>query len=222
MIITIDGPTASGKGFIAKELARLFGMQYMDTGALYRAVGLLARDELGKDAVAAGAAWTQELVTQFVSRITYAYRAGSAHITIDGHDVTAQLRSPESDWYASHVSSVALVRDALREMQRSMGTLHDLVIDGRDCGTVIFPAADYKFFITASLETRVQRAHDDAARRASGMSRETVREAVMQRDMRDLLRPISPLRPAPDAIILDTTMLGKEAVMALVLGYIVR
>jgi cytidylate kinase len=220
MVITIDGPTASGKGSVAKAIAAQFNMDYMDTGALYRAMGLIAARELGRANVAAGKGWEDYTVFHWARRIAYRYRNGGAQISIDGVDVTNQLRTPESDWYASHVSSVTLVRKMLLRLQRSLAEKQDLVIDGRDCGTVVFPKAQFKFFLTASLDVRVARAHADTARKAQDMSIEDVRDAVLQRDMRDLLRTYSPLVPARDAVILDSTHLSQEAVEALVVGYL--
>ncbi len=220
MIITIDGPTASGKGSLAKAIAAHYDIFYLDTGLLYRAVGYLVSQEYTSEQVTNGIAWSEEHIARYVQRMVYTYAQGAARVLCDGSDVTPYLRTPIIDWYASHVSSVPLVRHALRGMQRALGAQHDIVIDGRDCGTVLFPHADYKFFITASLATRVARAHADTARRAAGMSVAECAEAVMMRDMRDLLRPISPLKPADDAIILDTSRLSLEACVILVLSYI--
>lgn len=220
MIITIDGPTASGKGSIAKAIAAHFKIFYLDTGLLYRAVGYLVAQEYTVEQVTAGISWNEQLVKKYVAAIEYKYQEGKAFLYQAGADITPQLRTPRIDWYASHVSSVSLVREGLRALQRALGEQHAIVIDGRDCGTVLFPCADYKFFITASLPVRVARAHADTARKAAGISAEECEQAVLMRDMRDLLRPISPLKPADDAIILDTSALGLEACVALVLSYI--
>ena len=220
MIITIDGPTASGKGSIAKALASQYAFFYLDTGLLYRSIGYLAHKEFTQEQVVKGDLWTDAVIAAYTEKIQYVYQDGQACIVIEGVDCTAQLRTPLIDWYASHVSSVPVVRHGLRALQRSLAQKHDIVIDGRDCGTVLFPHADYKFFITASLPVRVARAHADTARRAAGMSLADCEQAVLLRDMRDILRPISPLLPAPDAIILDTSSLGLEACVALVSFYI--
>jgi len=220
MIITIDGPTASGKGSVARAIAAHKGYFYLDTGLLYRAMGLLAARDFSREQVDRADFWTAELVERYKSRIRYWYAEDVAHVAIDDEEVTAQLRTPDIDWFASHVSSVPLVRMGLRAMQRDLGARYDIVIDGRDCGTVLFPQAEVKFFLTAGLEARVVRAHADTARRATGMTLAQVREAVLMRDMRDLTRPISPLKPAPDAIILDTSLLGREATTLLVLSYL--
>jgi cytidylate kinase len=220
MIITIDGPTASGKGSIAKALAAHKGYFYLDTGLLYRGLGYMTRESYNQYETAAAGFWSPELVAEYGARLSYSYSQGAAHVAVDGVDVTAELRTPSIDWYASHVSSVPVVRAGLRALQQELGRRHDIVIDGRDCGTVIFPHASHKFFITAALEVRVQRAHADKVRHAQAMPLHEIARAVMMRDLLDLSRPVSPLRPAHDAIILDTTLLGLEASIALVLGYI--
>jgi cytidylate kinase len=220
MIITIDGPTASGKGSIAKAIAAHAGYFYLDTGLLYRGIGYITRQSYNQYETAVGAFWAPELVAEYGARLSYSYEQGTAHVAVDGIDVTAELRTPSIDWYASHVSSVPMVRAGLRALQQELGRRHDIVIDGRDCGTVIFPHASHKFFITAALETRVQRAHADKVRHAHAMPLNEISHAVLMRDLLDLSRPISPLRPAHDAIILDTTMLDLEASIVVVLSYL--
>jgi cytidylate kinase len=220
MIITIDGPTASGKGSLAKAIASCKGYFYLDTGLLYRGVGYIVRESYNQYETAVGAFWTPELVASYSNRLTYRYEQGFAQVCIDGVEVTGDLRTPSIDWYASHVSSIPVVRAGLRELQQELGRRHDIVIDGRDCGTVIFPHASHKFFITASLEVRVLRAHADKVRHAQAMPLHEIAHAVMMRDLLDLSRPVSPLRPAHDALILDTTQLGLEASIALVLSYL--
>jgi len=218
--ITIDGPTASGKGSIAKAIASHFGFFYLDTGLLYRGMGFLALTQHSREELDQAGFWTESLVEVYRHRLTYQYAQGAAHLLVDGVDVTGKLRLPDIDWAASHVSSVPVVRAGMREMQKEIGSRQSVVIDGRDCGTVLFPLAAHKFFLTASFEVRVQRALADRNRRAGSMMPDEVRQAVIMRDLRDLSRPLSPLRPAPDAIILDTTGLGLEASTALVLSYI--
>jgi len=219
-IITIDGPTASGKGSIAKAVASQLGYFYLDTGLLYRAMGYLTSREYSHDEIDQALFWTPELVERYKKQIEYRYAGGKALILVDGLDVTTQLRTPDVDWTSSHVSSVPLVRMGLRALQRELGGKHSIVIDGRDCGTVLFPQAQHKFFVTADFRVRVARAQADTVRQAQGMSQEEIAQAVMMRDMRDLTRPISPLRPAEVAIILDTTVLGLEASVTLVLSYL--
>lgn len=219
--ITIDGPTASGKGSIARAVANHFQYFYLDTGLLYRAIGYLTAQEFSSAEIEQALFWDESRVAHYKERIAYQYGEGRARIFVDGVEITAQLRMPAIDWAASHVSSVPLVRLGLRQLQRELGGRHNIVVDGRDCGTVLFPDASYKFFLTASVAVRVQRALADKARHAEAMTAEQVRQAVLMRDLRDLSRPISPLRPASDALILDTSALGLEAATALVLSYII-
>ena len=159
MIITVDGPTASGKGSLARAIAAEKGFYYVDTGSLYRAIGYVVSKQYDKQSVQQGSFWTSDLVAQYADAITYSYRDGGAVVHFGQEDVTAYLRTPVIDWYASHVSREPLVRQGLKQMQRDLGAHHDIVIDGRDCGTVIFPEAHHKFYLTASLEVRVSCAH---------------------------------------------------------------
>lgn len=212
MIITVDGPTASGKGSLARGLAQSFNAYYLDTGSLYRAIGYAVSQIYDRAAVKAGSFWTPELVAQYAAQLAYAYRDGKPLVMLDGKDISPYLRTPEIDWFASHVSREPLVRAGLRQLQRDLGAQHDIVIDGRDCGTVIFPEADHKFFLTAALEVRVQRALGDAARKAHDVSYGEMRSQIMGRDLRDLTRPMSKLEPAADAVIIDSTYLSSQEV----------
>lgn len=216
MIITVDGPTASGKGSLARALAAQFDSYYLDTGSLYRAVGYAVSQKYDRAAVKAGTFWTPKLVAQYAAQLTYAYRDGKPVVMLDGKNISPYLRTPNIDWFASHVSREPLVRAGLRQLQRDLGAKHDIVIDGRDCGTVIFPEADHKFFLTAALEVRVQRALGDAVRKAHDVSYDEMKSQIMGRDLRDLTRPISKLEPAVDAIIIDSTTLNSEQVFAVV------
>lgn len=222
MIITVDGPTASGKGSLARALAEERGFYYVDTGSLYRAIGYAVSQSYSQDQVREGAFWSSELVLQLASHIRYAYEDGAAVVYYNDENVTPHLRTPVLDWYASHVSREPLVREGLKQMQRELGGSHNIVIDGRDCGTVIFPRADYKFYLTATLDVRVDRAYNDAHRKAHTVSKEEMRAAVLGRDLRDLTRTLSPLRPADDAIIIDSTDLNFEQTCALVRTYLPR
>lgn len=221
MIITVDGPTASGKGSLARALAQHTGSHYLDTGSLYRAVGFVISLIYDKQTTRAATFWTPELVAQIVGDLSYVYTDGTPHVSYKGEDITGHLRTPLIDWYASHVSSEVLVRQGLRLFQQKMGEMHDVVVDGRDTGTVIFPHADYKFFLTASLEVRTQRALQDDARKAAHLDHDEMKRLVIARDLRDIVRPIGKLRPADDAIIIDSSAFSSEATVALVLGYLI-
>ncbi len=221
MIITVDGPTASGKGSLARALAKHTNSQYLDTGSLYRAVGYVVSLSYDKATTKAASFWTSALVEQMVQDLQYSYENGTPHVAYKDSDITPHLRTPLIDWYASHVSSEPLVRNGLRSFQQKMGQDHDVVVDGRDTGTVIFPRADHKFFLTASLEVRTQRALNDEARKAAHFDHDEMKRLVIARDLRDIVRPIGQLRPADDAVIIDSTDLSSEATVALVLGYLI-
>lgn len=216
MIITVDGPTASGKGSLARAIAAQRDYYYVDTGSLYRAIGYVVSQIHDKPTVKASAFWTEELVAEYAAAVVYSYVDGRAVVHFDGKDITDHLRTPIIDWYASHVSREPLVRAGLRQMQRDLGAHHNIVIDGRDCGTVIFPEAEFKFYLTASLVVRVQRALSDASRKAHEVSFSDLQDQIMGRDLRDLTRPISPLHPAPDAHIIDSTHMTAAETLAVV------
>jgi cytidylate kinase len=196
MIIAIDGPAASGKGTLAKRLAEIYGLKLLDTGALYRAVALAVLDAGGdpKDEErAASCARALDLV----------------HIDPD------RIRSNAVGEAASFVSSHPSVRTALMAAQRRFAAAPEgAVLEGRDIGTVICPDADVKLFVTATLDERVRRRRAELAARGETIETETLRRQIEERDARDGDRPVSPLRRAPDAHLLDTTSLSIEEAVA--------
>lgn len=239
MIITVDGPSASGKGSLARGLAIELGCYYLDTGSLYRAIGVIAAHQFSRKQVNHGRGLDETVVAGWVDDLRYSYDERGAVLHYKDQDITSQLRTPQTDWFASQVSKLLAVRDGICEMQRAVAREHDVVADGRDCGTYIFPVADHKFFLTASLAVRAQRAAGDEARKnyspKGGVIPNTkndvipdvdpgsiIRRDIMLRDLRDMTRPLRPLRPADDAIILDATGLSKEEVRALALSYVRR
>lgn len=195
MIIAVDGPTASGKGTIAKALAEHFGLPHLDTGLLYRAVGYQCARDGGEpnslaDALAA-CAFDDSLLDDPV------------------------LRSEEVGGLASRVSVHNAVRQALYERQRAFATQEGgAVLDGRDIGTVIAPEADAKLFITASVEARAQRRYLEMRGRGDDVTLEEIQEDLRRRDERDRNREVAPLIPAEDAMVIDTSALGKEEAIA--------
>ena len=193
MIIAVDGPTASGKGTVAAGLARHFGLKRLDTGALYRAVGLAVLDageDPDNETAAIRAARNLDLTTIDEARIR-ASAAGAA---------------------ASKVAAIGAVRAALREAQRAFAAdPAGAVLDGRDIGTVICPDADVKLFVSASLEARTERRLKELQARGEAITYEQLRAQIAERDARDINRAEAPLRPAPDAHILDTTILDIAA-----------
>ncbi|HEY2132455.1 MAG TPA: (d)CMP kinase [Acetobacteraceae bacterium] len=201
-IIAIDGPAAAGKGTLARRLAAHFGLSYLDTGLLYRAVGRLVLDQ--------GADPADATVAAAVAR---ALRP----CDLERKD----LRGPEADEAASRVAAVPAVRAALLDFQRSFGTDHGAVLDGRDIGTVIFPDAAAKLFVTASVEERGRRRWRELLAKGQQAQLAVVTEELRARDALDQARAAAPLRPAADALTLDTTELDAEAAFAKALALLV-
>ncbi len=204
LIIAIDGPAASGKSTTAKRVAERFGYTYIDSGAMYRAAALRAicagvplddEEELTRVAEAA------EIVLEDLGR---------GRITLDAEDVTEAIRAPEVTAAASVMSTVPGVRKALVRQQRELGRSGSCVMEGRDIGTVVFPDADLKVFLVASLEVRAGRRLPDLASRGVDATLEDVMEEIAERDRRDSTRTDSPLRRADDAIEVDTTELSID------------
>jgi cytidylate kinase len=209
LIISIDGPTASGKSTVGRALAAKLGYVYIDSGAMYRAVGWKALEEGVDldDAERLGA-----LAESTTIRV-----GGDPHaptITADGRDVTGLIRTPAVDRAASKVSVVPAVRDALVEQQRFMGREGGVIMDGRDIGTHVFPDADVKFFLSADPDVRARRRHDENVARGRDDSLMATLAAIEERDRRDATRGTAPLRPAADAVIVDTTDLSREGLLA--------
>lgn len=208
--IAIDGPSGAGKSSLSRRAAEALGFLYIDTGALYRAVGLAAlRERLAPDDAAAVAALAERL------SVTLQTGSEGQNVFLNGEDVTAQLRSEQVSRYASAVSAVPRVRALLLETQRRLAAENDVVMDGRDIGTVVLPEAQLKIFLTASAEDRARRRYDELRARGEEADFQTVYEDLLERDRRDTARAISPLRQSPDAILLDTTGNTFEESLAL-------
>lgn len=201
LVIAVDGPAAAGKGTLARRLAQHLGLAYLDTGLLYRAVGRRVLDQAGdpSDAVVAEAA------------------ARALHPS----DLERQdLRGTAADDAASRVAAIPGVRAALLEFQRHFGAMHGAVMDGRDIGTVVFPDAAVKLFVTASAEERARRRHAEMLARGMAPPLGEVAAEMRARDARDAGRDTAPLIPAPDAVLLDTTRLDPEAAFTAALSAI--
>jgi len=207
-VIAIDGPAGAGKSTVSRRLARELGFRYVDTGAMYRVVGVLAAQRgIDFSDVAALSRLCDALSLQFEERPD-----GVATIA-DGTDISRQIRTAEAGQLASKVSVVPAVRERLVAKQREMGAVGDVVMEGRDIGTVVFPDAALKVFLTASPLERARRRCADLAARGIEADLEEVAREIAERDARDQGRAHSPLRPAEDAVVLDTSDEGIEQVV---------
>ncbi|WP_418272185.1 (d)CMP kinase [Intestinimonas sp.] len=204
--IAVDGPSGAGKSTMAKRLAEALGFVYVDTGAIYRTLGLLAcRQGVAPDDAAA--------VTALLPHADIRLRYGSdglQHMYLGSEDVTESIRRPEISKYASSVSAIPAVRAFLLNMQRDLARTHDVIMDGRDIGTVVLPAADVKIFLTASAEDRARRRHAELVAKGLPDCYETVLADIIERDRKDTTRAAAPLRQAEDAIAVDTTGLSLQ------------
>ena len=214
--IAVDGPSGAGKSTLAKLLARELGFLYVDTGAIYRTVGLKACRE-GVDPED-GAAVTALLPGLDID-MKYG-EDGLQHMYLDGEDVTDAIRRHEISRYASCVSAIPAVRDFLLERQRELARTHDVIMDGRDIGTVVLPRADVKIFLTASPEDRARRRYEELRQRGQEADYDTVLRDVIQRDERDTRRSAAPLRRAEDALLVDTTGNSLEESLGVLLDTI--
>jgi cytidylate kinase len=206
LLITIDGPAGAGKTTVSKMLARRLGYTYVDTGALYRGVALAAqRSGIAID--------RDDALEELVGRLHLDFRPDPSgpRLLVDGKDVSDSIRAPEISMLASAVSARPVVRRFLLEVQRDLGRRKAAVFEGRDMGTVVFPDADAKFFLSADLKTRALRRYRELGEAAGGLSR--VEEEMARRDRNDSTRDLAPLKPADDAVPIDSTDLSPEQVV---------
>ena len=198
--ISIDGPGGAGKSTIAKALAKKLGFIYVDTGALYRAIGLYMINN-GVDLKNA-AAVTEKLDEV---KVELKYVNGEQRVLLCGDDVSEDIRKPEVSMAASDVSAIPAVRDFLLGLQRKMASENNVIMDGRDIGTVVLPNAQIKLFLTASAEERAMRRYKELIEKGKKVEYETVYKELCERDYQDSHREVAPLKPADDATIIDTT-----------------
>jgi cytidylate kinase len=209
-VIAVDGPAASGKGTVAHGVARALGFHYLDSGSLYRLVAF--------EALAQGASLEDEpALAAIAAALRISFESGG--ILLAGRDVTIDIRSAEVGAAASRVAVFASVRSSLLSRQRAFRRPPGLVADGRDMGTVVFPDAVLKVFVTASAEERAARRYKQLIEKGNSVTIDSLLRDIRERDARDTGRAAAPLRPAADAIVLDTTGLSIEASIAFVLEH---
>ncbi len=204
--IALDGPAGAGKSSIAKKAAKALDYIYVDTGALYRTIGLAASR---KNVEPKPSKEVEELLDKINVDLTF-NSLGEQVVLLDGEDVSGEIRTPEASMMASKISAVPAVRAYLLDLQRNMAKTHNVIMDGRDIGTVVLPNAKVKIFLTASPEARAQRRYKELCEKGMYVKYEEVLNDVIQRDYNDTHRDVAPLKPADGCVIVDTTELDFE------------
>lgn len=220
--VAIDGPAGAGKSTVARAIADRMGFVLVDTGAIYRAVALAARR--------AQIGWDQEVeVTALAEALARGHRIAfervpgrGVRVMLDGEDVSEAIRAPDMSLGASRVSAIGGVRTALLDLQRQAGGGAGVVLEGRDIGTVVFPDAEVKFFLTAPSAERAQRRHDELRQKGAEVSYEETLVDVERRDRADSQRVVAPLRQAEDAIVIDSSGLSIDEVVETMVRHIER
>ena len=210
--VAIDGPSGAGKSTVSRSVAKAFGFIYVDTGAMYRTIGLAAfrkgLDTKDKPSIIG-------ILPELNIELKY-NEQGEQRMYLNGEDVSADIRLPEISMCASNVSAMPEVRAYLMDMQRQMAKRYDVIMDGRDIGTVILPDAEVKIFLTASAEERANRRYKELIAKGNEISFEEVLEDMKKRDEQDSNRAAAPLKPADDAIMLDTSDMSFDESIAAV------
>lgn len=215
LVITIDGPAGVGKSSVCKEVADQLSYLYLDTGALYRAVAWKVKET--------GTSVSDEAALKALCEtidLSYKRTDDGAQIVVDGKDVTDEIRAEEIGSLASVISAVPKVREALLPLQRKTGERGGIVAEGRDMGTVVFPEAEKKFFLTADVAERAKRRYLQLSEKGVESCYDNIIHQIEVRDRQDSLRNIAPLKPAEDAVIIDTTAISKTEVVAKMLHII--
>lgn len=210
--IAIDGPGGAGKSTVAKAVASALKITYVDTGALYRAIGLyVKRKHTDPHDARAVEAHLPEI------RLALSYEDGIQRVSLNGEDVSGEIRTQEISMYASYVSAIPAVRDFLLATQREIAEHQSVIMDGRDIGTVIFPDADVKIFLTASAKNRAERRYRELVEKGMPADYDLILKEINERDKQDSTRAIAPLKKAEDAILLDNTGFSLEESVAAVM-----
>jgi cytidylate kinase len=213
-IITVDGPSSSGKGTVSRLLAEKLSFRYLDSGALYRVLSIAAM----RRKVDVSNKAELSLIATHMDVIFKTSAQGDFQILLEGENVTSDLRTEDTGALASEIAAYTEVRTALLKRQRLFAQGDGLVADGRDMGTVVFPAADLKIYLTASIEERAKRRHKELIEKGEDVSLRALAEQVAARDERDMKREVSPLVAAEDAIELDTSDMSAKQVLETVLS----
>lgn len=208
-IVTIDGPSGAGKSTISQLLAAQLGYAYLDTGAMYRAVGLKI-ERTGVDCN------NSDALAELLNGIDLQLRAdgGETRVILDGEDISEAIRTPEMSMVASRVSAIPAVREKLTTLQREIGARGEVVVEGRDMGTVVFPTAAWKFFLDATAEERARRRVLQLREKGQHVSEEETLAQIIDRDRADSSRALAPLKPATDGVIIDSSKMSIEEVVA--------
>ena len=215
MVIALDGPACSGKSTLAVELAKKIGFKFLNTGMIFRAIAYLLLNKNLEEP-------NDNLIVQYINetKIDIEFQNDKQIILLNGEDISSYLSSPEVAKYASIYSQLPIVRKKVVEYQHLFSNKYDLVIEGRDIGTEVFPNAKYKFFITASIEERVERRYQNLISQYPDITREEIKQSLLERDYNDSHREISPLKQAKDANLINTSGQTIEQSIDTLLKYI--
>lgn len=215
MVITIDGPAGAGKSTVSKIVAKRLGYLYLDTGALYRALAYKAlKDKIILD--------DMDAINRLCSNTIISLNniGGKIKVYVDGEDVGNKLRTEEIGLAASKISTFPVVRQRLLDLQREAGVRGGIVAEGRDMGSVVFPSADYKFFLDADLEERTRRRHNELLNKGNSAGIPAIRKDMLARDKQDSKREIAPLKPTSSSIIIDSTKLSIPEVVEKIIRHV--